>query len=169
MALQELPLPVVHLAQGSSREEKRSFALALLLVFTSCHCFWCYISVHTCSSIACLLPVAGPGGQAAPWQPTSGRSCWLCRSHCTTTQPPHWFLWSSTILRPSAPLWISPDGCMRQLPDQPAQITTALCSPDQGSLPPVARTFQARSLHALHQAGCPPGPAERRKLHESTL
>ena len=35
MALQELPLPVVHLAQGSSREEKRSFALALLLVFTA--------------------------------------------------------------------------------------------------------------------------------------
>ena len=35
MALQELPLPVVHLAQGSSREEKRSVALALLLVFTS--------------------------------------------------------------------------------------------------------------------------------------
>ena len=34
MALQELPLPVVHLAQGSSREEKRSVALALLLVFT---------------------------------------------------------------------------------------------------------------------------------------
>ena len=32
MALQELPLPVVHL--GSSREEKRSVALALLLVFT---------------------------------------------------------------------------------------------------------------------------------------
>ena len=35
MALQELPLPVVHLAQGSSREEKRSVALAFLLVFTS--------------------------------------------------------------------------------------------------------------------------------------
>ena len=34
MALQELPLPVVHLAQDSSREEKRSVALALLLVFT---------------------------------------------------------------------------------------------------------------------------------------
>ena len=34
MALQELPFPVVHLAQGSSREEKRSVALALLLVFT---------------------------------------------------------------------------------------------------------------------------------------
>ena len=34
MALQELPLTVVHLAQGSSREEKRSVALALLLVFT---------------------------------------------------------------------------------------------------------------------------------------
>ena len=32
VALQELPLPVVHL--GSSREEKRSVALALLLVFT---------------------------------------------------------------------------------------------------------------------------------------
>ena len=32
MALQELPLPVVHF--GSSREEKRSVALALLLVFT---------------------------------------------------------------------------------------------------------------------------------------
>ena len=33
VALQELPLPVVHF--GSSREEKRSVALALLLVFTT--------------------------------------------------------------------------------------------------------------------------------------
>ena len=54
MALQELPLPVVHLAQGSSREEKRSVALALLLVFTWPHC-WCNILAPLCSARE-LLP-----------------------------------------------------------------------------------------------------------------